>query len=127
MLTLEKYIEKRLKEDEIDIYNIKKKIENIQYCTNYIFEYFNTYIDITSLEKAKLKQDSKLMKYQKELDEYPHRTQKWLLEMYKEHKNKLHKGLRNELDEYPEYLLFSCDSDFRKLSYKIYGKISKKI
>ena len=41
MLTIEEYISKRKKEDNLNEFDIDKKVENIKICMDYIFEYYN--------------------------------------------------------------------------------------
>jgi hypothetical protein len=50
-MKLEEYIFKRKKEDGINEYDLDKRSENIRICVNYIFEYFNNYIDTRSVEE----------------------------------------------------------------------------
>lgn len=45
MLSLEGYISKRKIEDKINEYDIDSRNENIRICVNYIFEYFNQYLN----------------------------------------------------------------------------------
>lgn len=44
-----------------------KKDENLKICVNYIFEYFNNYLDITELEKTTIAKEEKLDKYRKKI------------------------------------------------------------
>ena len=53
MLKLEEYIAKRKKEDGMDEFDKSKRSENTKMAVNYVFEYFNQYIDITeSIQKG---------------------------------------------------------------------------
>lgn len=51
MLKLEEYIAKRKKEDVLNEFDKDKKDNNLKICVNYIFEYFNNYLNITELEE----------------------------------------------------------------------------
>lgn len=44
-MRLEEYIFKRKKEDGINEYDLDKRPENTRICVNYIFEYFNNYLE----------------------------------------------------------------------------------
>ena len=44
-MTLEQYILQRKKEDGLNEYNLSKRSENIRICVNYIFEYFDNYLE----------------------------------------------------------------------------------
>ena len=45
MLKLEEYIAKRKKEDGMDEFDKSKRSENTKMAVNYVFEYFNNYLD----------------------------------------------------------------------------------
>ena len=51
-MTLEEYIVKRKREDGINEYDLDKRLENTRICVNYIFEYFNNYLEATPAEGA---------------------------------------------------------------------------
>ena len=44
-MKLEEYIVKRKTEDGINEYDFEHRIQNTQICVNYIFEYFNNYLE----------------------------------------------------------------------------------
>lgn len=44
-MTLEEYVIKRKREDGINEFDLEKRMENTRICVNYIFEYFNNYLD----------------------------------------------------------------------------------
>lgn len=46
MFTIEEYISKRKKEDNLNEFNKDKRIDNIKSCIDYIFEYYNNYLEI---------------------------------------------------------------------------------
>jgi hypothetical protein len=51
MMTLEEYIEKRKREDKVNEFDIDSKMDNMRICVNYVFEYFNQYLDIDEVKK----------------------------------------------------------------------------
>jgi hypothetical protein len=51
LLSIEEYVARRKKEDKIDEFNIDERNENMRLCVNYVFEYFNNYLNITEAEK----------------------------------------------------------------------------
>ena len=63
MITLVQFFEKRLKDDKKDLFNLNKKESNLQDCVNYVFEYFNTYINSDESQKLQIENDEKLKKY----------------------------------------------------------------
>ncbi|WP_408006891.1 hypothetical protein ACJROX_19650 [Pseudalkalibacillus sp. A8] len=60
MLTIEEYVAKRKKEDKIDELNVDEQNENMRLCVNYVFEYFNHYLNITEAEEKTALKDEKL-------------------------------------------------------------------
>jgi len=60
MLTIEEYIAKRKKEDKLNEFDIDKRIDNIKLCVDYIFEYFNNYLDISEAEKQTILNNERL-------------------------------------------------------------------
>lgn len=126
MLTIEEYIAKRKKEDKINEFNLEKRIENIRICTNYIFEYFDQYLDITEIDQKTILNNERLEKYRSQLKEYDKDIQDWLLGFYDEYGKHINKGIGNILDEEHIFLLYSEDSEFRSISYECYSKLIKK-
>ncbi|GAA0290164.1 hypothetical protein GGQ92_003247 [Gracilibacillus halotolerans] len=51
MMTLEEYIAKRKREDKINEFDVDSKIDTMRICVNYVFEYFNQYLDIEEAEQ----------------------------------------------------------------------------
>jgi len=47
MLTIEEYIARRKKEDKVNEFYVDERNENMRLCVNYVFEYFNNYLNIT--------------------------------------------------------------------------------
>ena len=50
MLKFEDYIARRKKEDRLNEFDVDARSENLRTCVNYVFEYFNNYLDITAAE-----------------------------------------------------------------------------
>lgn len=109
MLKLEEYIAKRKKEDLLNEFNKDKKDENLKICVNYIFEYFNNYLNISDLEERTILKDEKLEKYRIQLENYEHEIQDWLVYVYSEYGNFLDKsiGRRIKNEEIYFFLLVS--------------------
>lgn len=51
MLSLEDYIAKRKREDKLNEFDIDSKVDNLRICVNYVFEYFNQYLNIDQMEQ----------------------------------------------------------------------------
>jgi len=127
MMKLEEYIEKRKKEDGLNEFDKNKKDENMKICVNYIFEYFNDYLNITELEEITIAKEEKLDKYRKQLKEYDLEIKEWLVKIYAEYGNFLDKSIgRRVRNEQTYFYLLSEDSEFRSLSYECYAEYIKK-
>jgi hypothetical protein len=58
VLSIEEYIIRREKEDKLDQFDTNQRADNLKICVNYVFEYFNNYLNITEAdEKTALKED----------------------------------------------------------------------
>lgn len=127
MLKIEEYIAKRKKEDLLNEFNKDKKDENLRICVNYIFEYFNNYLNISNLEERTILKDEKLEKYRKQLENYEYEIQEWLVDIYSEYGNFLNKSIgRRVKNEEIYFFLLNEESEFRGLSYECYAKYIKK-
>jgi len=124
-MKLEDYILKRKKEDGINEYDLDKRIENIRICVNYIFEYFNNYIDTRPLEEKTILHDRKIDYYRKSISYYDTEVKEWLVSMYSSYGKHMHKQLMNLITDI-YFLLYDTEADFRALSYDIYPKAVKK-
>lgn len=65
MLTIEEYIVRRKKEDKLNEFDIDARTQNIKLCVDYVFEYFNNYLNITEVEEKTVLNNEKLEKYRK--------------------------------------------------------------
>lgn len=127
MLKLEEYIAKRKKEDLLNEFDKDKKDNNLKICVNYIFEYFNNYLNITELEERTILKNEKLEKYRRQLENYEHEIQEWLVNIYSEYGNFLDKSIGKRIkNEEIYFFLMNEESEFRSLSYECYAKYIKK-
>lgn len=74
MLTIEEYIIRRKKEDKINEFDIDARTQNMKLCVDYVFEYFNNYLNITEAEEKTVLHNEKLEKYRKQLRHYESET-----------------------------------------------------
>lgn len=93
MLTIEEYIARRKKEDKLDEFNVDERNENIKCCVNYIFEYFNNYLNITEAEEKTALKDEKLDKYRKQLRDYDQEVREWLVGICSEYGKKINRNI----------------------------------
>ncbi len=126
MLLLEQYIEKRKNEDGLDEFDSSKKIDNIQICINYIFEYFNVYLPMQGAEDRSPKENKLLLKFEHEIRKYSKETQSWLYNIYYETGHKIDMTIVRYLNEQESYFLAYQEHEFRAISYDCYAQIIKK-
>ncbi|MDF0736751.1 hypothetical protein [Bacillus pacificus] len=126
MLTLEEYIVRRKREDQINEFNKDKRMENLQMCVGYVFEYFNNYLDITKMEERTSLNNERLEKYRKQLNQYEPEVQEWLVSLYEEHDKQVNRSIIHFLKNEELFLLCSTDSEFRSISYECYAHLKKK-
>ena len=93
MITLDKFIEKRLKDDKKNLLDLDNKENNLQDCVNYIFEYFNTYINIDESRRLKIENDEKIEKYYWQIEKYSTEVQNWLIEVYSKYNKKINQQI----------------------------------
>lgn len=126
MLSLEEYISKRKKEDRINEFDIESKTQNMQTCMNYIFEYFNQYLDTTKMDEKSVLNEERLEKYKKSLRHYESEIQNWLVGIYDDYDKQLNRSIVSYLKKDELYYLYNTDQEFRNASYDCYAQLIKK-
>ena len=124
-MRLEEYIFKRKTEDGINEFDRDKRAENTRICVNYIFEYFNNYLETTAGEERTVLHDEKIDKYARIVERYSNDIQEWLVDMYSSYGKYLHRTLPTFIQD-PFFLLYDTEAEFRALSYDVYPKIIKR-
>ena len=124
-MRLEEYILKRKTEDGINEFDLEKRLENIRICVNYIFEYFNNYLETTAGEEKTVLHDQKIEKYAHLVEKYSDDIQDWLIDCYSSYGKYLYRTLPTFIkDTY--FLLYDSEAEFRALSYDVYPKVIKR-
>ncbi|MEY8762461.1 MULTISPECIES: hypothetical protein [Clostridium] len=126
MITIEEYIARRKKEDKINEFDINVRIENIRTCVNYVFEYFNNYLNISEAEEKTALKDEKLDKYRRQLKDYDQEVREWLVGIYAEYGKVMNRNIGNMLKQDTFFFLYNSDKEFRSLSYDCYSKLIKR-
>ena len=117
-MKLEEYILKRKTEDGINDFDRDKRTENTRICVNYVFEYFNNYLETTAGEERTILHDEKIEKYARMVERYSDDIQEWLVEMYSSYGKYLHRTLPTFIQD-PFFLLYDMEAEFRALSYDV--------
>lgn len=99
MLSIEDYIARRKKEDKLDEYDINQRLENTRIRVNYVFEYFNNYLNITEAEEMTTLREEKLNKYRQQLRDYESDVREWLVGIYAEHGKQINRNIGNVLKQ----------------------------
>lgn len=126
LLSLEEYISKRKKEDKINEYDIEARMENMRICINYVFEYFNQYLNIEEMEQKTFLNEERLEKFRKQLDMYQTDIQEWLINIYDVNEKHIHRSIISFLKNDELFLLYNTDNEFRSCSYDCYAQLIKK-
>ena len=126
MLRFEEYVSRRKKEDRLNEFDLESRAENMKICVNYVFEYFNNYLNITAAEDKMVLHNEKIEKYRKQIQEYDPEVRDWLVEINSEYGHFINRTIGNELKRNEFFFLFNTDQEFRNLSYDCYSKLIKK-
>lgn len=126
MLSLEEYISKRKKEDRINEFDIESKPQNMQTCMNYIFEYFNQYLDASKLDEKTVLNEERLEKYKKSLRDYEPELQDWLVRIFEDFDKQLNRSIISFLKKDDLFYLYNTEQEFRSVSYECYAQLIKK-
>lgn len=126
MLSLEEYIAKRKREDKVNEFDIDSKTDNLRICVNYVFEYFNQYLNIDQMEQKTFLNEERLEKFKKQLEVYDNEIQEWLVDIYDVHEKQIHRSIINYLKKDELFLLYHTENEFRSCSYDCYAQLVKK-
>lgn len=127
MLSIEEYISRRKKEDNLNVFNLDARSQNMKICVDYVFEYFNNYLNITEAEEKTVLHDEKLEKYRKQLQDYDPEVREWAVSIYNEYGKHMHRYIGGVVKENDFFFLFDTDSEFRNASYDCYSKLIKRL
>lgn len=127
MLSIEEYIARRKKEDKLNEFDLDARSQNIKTCVDYVFEYFNNYLDITEAEEKTVIHNEKLEKYRKQFWDYEPEVREWIINIYSDYGKQMHRHIKNILKENELFYLYDTDSEFRSVSYDCYSKLIKKL
>lgn len=125
LLTLEEYIAKRKREDRINEFDMEAKNENMQISVNYVFEFYNQYLEELEIDSNTVLNNERLQRYKKQLHMYELEIQDWLVNIYDEYDKFLHRSIINFLKKEELFLLYYKESEFRTVSYDCYAGIVK--
>ncbi|MBA2938196.1 hypothetical protein HZF08_07745 [Paenibacillus sp. CGMCC 1.16610] len=126
MLTIEEYISRRKKEDRLNEFNPDERNQNMKNCVDYVFEYFNQYLDFSKMDEKTALNEERLEKYRKAIDRYDINIQEWLMSIYDQYDKQLNRSIVNLLKTDELFLIYDSDSEFRRSSYECYSKLVKK-
>jgi hypothetical protein len=126
MLSLEEYISKRKREDKVNEFDIEAKNDNMRICVNYVFEYFNQYLNIEEMEQKTYLNEERLKKFRGQLELYDNDVKEWLVHIYDSYEKHIHRPIINILKRDELFFLYHTESEFRSCSYDCYAKLVKK-
>lgn len=126
MLSLEDYISKRKKEDNMNEFDPKLRMENMKISVNYVFEYFNQYFETQDVVEQMVLNNERLEKFQKQVRQFNPDIQDWLVNIYDNHDKHIHRSITHHLKKNELFLLFHTENEFREASYDCYAEVVKK-
>jgi len=126
MLNLEDYIARRKREDNLNEFDVESRMDNMRICVNYVFEYFNQYLEIDQMDQKTFLNDERLEKFKKQLDMYDTDIQEWLVSIYDVHEKQIQRSFISFLKKDDLFLLYNTDNEFRSCSYDCYAQLIKK-
>ena len=127
MLKIEEYISRRKKEDGLNEFDLKDRSQNMKLCVDYVFEYFNNYLNITEAEEKAVHQNEKMEKYSLRFRDYEPEVADWCVSIYREYGKQMDMSIGYLVKQDDLFFLYNTDSEFRGLSYDIYAKLIKKL
>lgn len=127
MLSIEEYIARRKKEDRLDEYDLNQRTENLKTCVNYVFEYYNNYLNISEAEEKTALKEEKIDKYRQQLRDYDPDVRDWLCKIYDEHGKQINLNIGRILKQDEFFLLYDSEREFRSISYECYSQLIKKL
>jgi len=83
LLSIEEYIAKRKKEENIDEFDLDNRANNTKVCVDFVFEYFNNYLVAAHEREAVLRRE-KSDRHRNQLMNYEGRVLEWLEDYYAE-------------------------------------------
>lgn len=95
-------------------------------CVDYVFEYFNNYLNTTEADEKTVLHNEKLEKYHKQLREYEPEVREWAVGIYNEYGKQMNRYIGNIMKENELFFLYDTDSEFRNASYDCYSRLIKK-
>lgn len=113
LLTIEKYIEKRKKEEKINEFDFKHHSQNMSSIISFVSEYFNDYLDIEKYSYEEIKLEQALVKIEKELSNHFPLSKQFILEFYRTYSSRIDRIVKNWLKSSPYWDLFYSDNDYK--------------
>lgn len=126
MLSIEEYVARRKREDKLNEFSLDDRMTNMKKCMDYVFEYFNQYLDETKMDEKTFLNSERLDKYIKTLSQYEPEVQDWLVSIYDQYDRQINRSIIPLLKKDDLFFVYHSDSEFRNLSYDCYAKLVKK-
>ena len=120
MLTIEGYISQRKKEDKVNEFDLNSKMNNLQLVINYVFDYFNYYLETNNREDTSPIKVEQLQKYRKQMRVYSPHIQNWLVEIYDTYGKQLNRSISSCLKKQIYFYLYNTDDDFTECADDCY-------
>jgi len=113
-MTLDEYILKRKKEDELDEFNLEEKKANMDQSKSYVKDYFYNYLNSEEVRMKQIEQERKIERYRKSLRNYDVDVQNYFVGIYEKYNKAVDRSIRDFLRKEEIFFLSFTDRKFRK-------------
>lgn len=121
-MNIDEYIKKRKSEDGINEFDLENRTDNLRIVVNYVFEYFNNYLDTIPEQERSMLKDDRIVHYKKRLTNYSNEIQNWLVSMYIKSGHYVNNMIQRRIND-PNFMLYNTDAEYRALSYEVYSSL----
>ncbi|WP_339060038.1 hypothetical protein [Tepidibacillus marianensis] len=108
-------------------FEIESKMENMRVCVNYVFEYFNQYLDLSKMDEKTALNNERIEKYRKQLHQYDPEIQNWLVGIYDDYNVQINRSIISILKKLSYFycIILIANSEVFRMTV-CYAKLIKK-
>lgn len=125
MLTIEEYIGQRKREAKINEFEVDLRIENMKSLVNYVFDYFNNYLNSTKLDELNVFRNEELENYLNQLIDYSPEVREWLVGIYNDYGKQMNRYIVDQFKDDRFFFLYHTEGEFRNASAECYSNLVK--
>ncbi|TXK80663.1 hypothetical protein [Paenibacillus sp. N3.4] len=118
MLTVEQYIIKMKKKDNLDEFNFKNHAENMSAVLKYVMDYFNHYLNPEEYDYENIKTEQSALKISQEIEGFFPESKDFVIEYYKKTKGRVDRLLKSWMYERKYVHLIYSTEDYENTIHK---------